>query len=181
MSLDDIGRHYGTDKSSEHHNYLAIYEQQIPRSPHGSLLELGWLDGASVQTWRDWLPDGWTITGLDIALKESLPGINFVHGSQDDPGAIAAAARYAPFDVIIDDASHEVIRTRLSFRLLWPYVKPGGRYFIEDLSTTLLSHWGGDERGDAFYGLLATLVGGRAENIHQISFWHNLCMIQKGV
>jgi predicted O-methyltransferase YrrM len=37
-----------------------------------------------------------------------------------------------PIDVVIDDASHLLNETRTSFETLFPRVRPGGRYFIED-------------------------------------------------
>ena len=37
-------------------------------------------------------------------------------------------------DLVVDDASHQVIPTRASFNVLFPLVKPGGTYLIEDWS-----------------------------------------------
>jgi demethylmacrocin O-methyltransferase len=177
MSLDEIGLRHGTDKASSHHGYLDIYEREIPRTPEGSLLELGWLDGASIRMWQDWLP-GWEITGLDIDSKEPIEGINFVHGSQDDQDVIDQATEYGPFDVIVDDASHEVLKTAASFLMLWSSIKPGGLYFVEDLGTAFLTHWGGTADGAAFYRLLNDMMSNETE-VEQVSFWRNLCMVRK--
>ena len=38
----------------------------------------------------------------------------------------------APLDLVIDDASHLVAETRASFNSLFPLVRPGGIYLIED-------------------------------------------------
>jgi predicted O-methyltransferase YrrM len=38
----------------------------------------------------------------------------------------------APIDLIIDDASHLVAETRASFNRLFPHLRPGGLYVIED-------------------------------------------------
>lgn len=35
-------------------------------------------------------------------------------------------------DLVIDDASHRVDLTRASFNVLFPYVRPGGVFIIED-------------------------------------------------
>jgi SAM-dependent methyltransferase len=43
-------------------------------------------------------------------------------------------------DVIIDDASHRYEPTKASFNTLFPLLRPGGRYFIEDWGW---AHWRG--------------------------------------
>src|SRR6185436_21011315 len=37
-----------------------------------------------------------------------------------------------PLDLVIDDASHSLAPTRDSFEALFPLVRPGGRFLIED-------------------------------------------------
>jgi hypothetical protein len=39
------------------------------------------------------------------------------------------------FDVVIDDGSHVPEHQLISFESLWPAVKPGGLYIVEDLET----------------------------------------------
>jgi predicted O-methyltransferase YrrM len=39
-----------------------------------------------------------------------------------------------PIDLVVDDASHELVATRSTFELLFPRLRPGGRYLIEDWS-----------------------------------------------
>jgi len=55
---------------------------------------------------------------------------------QADRGAMAAMVDRefagAPLDVVIDDASHALEATRGCFEQLFPHLRPGGRYFIED-------------------------------------------------
>ena len=38
----------------------------------------------------------------------------------------------APLDLVVDDASHELDLTRQSFNMLFPLLRPGGLYIIED-------------------------------------------------
>jgi predicted O-methyltransferase YrrM len=47
-----------------------------------------------------------------------------------------------PLDLVVDDASHLYEPTRASFNFLFPKVRPGGLYVIEDWAW---SHWPGDE------------------------------------
>ena len=39
-----------------------------------------------------------------------------------------------PLDLVVDDASHQVVQTRASFNVLFPRLAPGGTYLIEDWS-----------------------------------------------
>jgi cephalosporin hydroxylase len=41
------------------------------------------------------------------------------------------------FDLIIDDGNHHGPTVTSSFRLLWPLVKPGGYYVVEDWMISL--------------------------------------------
>jgi len=57
-----------------------------------------------------------------------------------------------PIDLVIDDASHLCAETRATFRALFPRLRPGGLYIIEDWSW---AHWPGDywqtQRGGAYF------------------------------
>ena len=46
-----------------------------------------------------------------------------------------------PLDLVVDDASHYYVETRTSFELLFPLLRPGGIYIIEDWGW---AHWQGD-------------------------------------
>lgn len=198
--LDLIGLRHGTDKSSEYHDYLQHYEREIAALPvfheGGHLLELGWLDGASIATWREWLPRRWRVTGVDIDPKDALPGTAFYRGDQADPGVMARiTADHGAPTVVVDDASHECGRTIDSFHVLWGLLAPGGLYFVEDLTTSYLLAWGGDPDPDArgartsmqflrrladsvHHGHMGTEISGFPD-VAQVSFWPGLAMVRK--
>jgi predicted O-methyltransferase YrrM len=46
-----------------------------------------------------------------------------------------------PLDLVIDDASHRLEETRASFNALFPYVREGGLYVVEDWSWVHLLEW----------------------------------------
>ena len=58
----------------------------------------------------------------------------------------------APIDLVIDDASHFYRETRETFRALFPRLRPGGLYVVEDWGW---AHWPGDhwqkERGGDYF------------------------------
>jgi hypothetical protein len=66
-------------------------------------------------------------------------------GYQHDPGFLSSVARQtAPegFDIVIDDASHLAVLTRLGFWHLFDHhLKPGGLYVIEDWGTGYWDDW----------------------------------------
>ena len=62
-------------------------------------------------------------------MKKSL--IQFIQQSGGD------------FDIILDDGGHKMDQQITSFRVLFPILKSGGVYIIEDLGTSYLLEWGG--------------------------------------
>jgi hypothetical protein len=159
--LDDIALHRGTDKSSDHHHYTRLYEFYFNGfSPvrNGSLLELGVKQGASMAMWRDWLP-GWTIQGIDNGAEGEpvlMPGTRLGIGDQSDPDFLnGIAATSGPFDIIIDDASHLSSLSIASFTILWPHLKPGGWYVVEDTHSSYHDFYYGktEANPDPSYGI----------------------------
>lgn len=135
-----------SDKSSWGHNYCKYYEQWFaPIKGEGiTLLELGiggedaHLGGASLIGWINYFENG-IIGGIDIYDKKELEDYSdrlFTYqGSQDDPIFLNEVIKdLGTPDIIIDDASHISSLTIKSFEILFPLLKSGGLYFIEDLS-----------------------------------------------
>jgi hypothetical protein len=99
--------------------------------------------GASLKVWQQLLhPDSniwmaeYNQQCVDKFKKsESLSGINILTGDQKDLPTLSRWARQSGgnFDIIIDDGAHTNVAIKNSFDVLWPTVKPGGIYFIEDL------------------------------------------------
>jgi len=64
------------------------------------------------------------------------PGFQFLRGACGQPEDLQKILTVAPaFDIIIDDASHASYHQQNSFKVLFPSLRPGGLYIIEDL------HW----------------------------------------
>jgi len=99
--------------------------------------------------------------------------------------------------IIIDDGSHINEHVITSFNTLFPYLKDGGIYIIEDLQTAYLPHYGGnaenlDEQNTSI-NMLKRLVDGLNykfihnripsyfdENIVSVHFYPKLAVILKG-
>ena len=65
----------------------------------------------------------------------TLKGINVLVGDQENLEVLDSWVETSggDFDVIIDDGGHTQCMIWNSFTKLWPTVKKGGLYFIEDL------------------------------------------------
>ena len=86
------------------------------------------------------------IVGLDIENKDyNIERVEIFCGDQSDKKILnRIIEKYKTFDVIIDDGSHKNKDVINSFNHLFPYLKFGGLYVIEDLQTSYISNWGGD-------------------------------------
>ncbi len=72
--------------------------------------------------------DAGPVPGLD-----AFPCVQVCYGTdQADRAAIEAVVGDEPLDLVVDDASHALDLTRASFNILFPRLRPGGLYIIED-------------------------------------------------
>lgn len=142
MSLDKIGLAHGTDKASDGHDYLRTYEPLIPDDVPVKLLEIGWYEGASMRTWREYLHPESIVVGVDIN-KPAVP-VDRAHFRQVDATSrdmVRVAAEFGEFDVVVDDGSHRSPDVIATFRMMWPHVRPGGLYIVEDLHVSYHPDW----------------------------------------
>lgn len=147
-TLNDLAKKYGTDKSSEIHNYCVKYEKYLPfeRYHNLNILEIGVQGGHSLRTWKEYFYRS-QILGIDInpdCSKYSEERISIEIGSQADDVFLNNIKRnHGPFDMILDDGSHMNEHVIFSFEHLWESVKPGGVYVVEDCTTSYWEHYGG--------------------------------------
>ncbi len=164
-SLTDIANSHGTDKGtagpSRHwraHNYTDVYEAYLWswRDKAINLLEIGlgvpggaWdakiahgrngVGGASMKTWSEYFPHA-RIFGIDINPASFLD-TERISTHVVDQGSTSALDSFlegigdVSFDVIIDDGSHRPDHQQISLGRLFPRLRTGGLYFIEDLLT----------------------------------------------
>ena len=148
--LDQLGRRHGTDKWDASHSflgesYLDVYERYLEpiRLQPLTVLELGVKSGGSLRMWKEYFPHG-AIHGVDLnpRCQEATEDRITVHLlSQDDEVGLAALAEaVGGFDLVLDDASHINALTAASFRILWPHVRAGGFYIIEDLGMSWVDY-----------------------------------------
>jgi len=147
-TLNKIAQSYGTDKSSDCHNYCDKYSNYLPFKRYDKLniMEIGVLDGQSVKTWKEYFYRS-KITGVDInpnCKQYEEDNISIEIGSQADNVFLLDVMReHGPFDMILDDGSHMNSHVIFSFEHLFQSVKSGGIYIVEDCATSYWSDWEG--------------------------------------
>jgi len=137
MTLDEIALSYATDKASNLHNYTEKYERYFAalRQEKLKVLEIGIQNGYSLKTWKQYFPFA-EIFGIDIVDCKHMDEerIKTLKGSQTDITFLNEInTTYGPFDIIIDDGSHFSTDMTISFNTLFPQLKSGGLYIVEDL------------------------------------------------
>jgi 2-polyprenyl-3-methyl-5-hydroxy-6-metoxy-1,4-benzoquinol methylase len=118
-------------------HYFPIYERYFRkfRDAPCRVLEIGVCHGGSLQMWKKYFHVG-QIVGVDIdqrCLNYAEDRISIVQADQADARSMERIGKdFGPFDIIIDDGSHVIAHQEISARALWPYLKDGGVYLIED-------------------------------------------------
>ncbi|GAB7042965.1 MULTISPECIES: class I SAM-dependent methyltransferase [Catenuloplanes] len=208
--LSALALRFGSDKWGGHW-YTPHYERHLGgfRDQPVTVLEIGIggyhepdAGGASLRMWKHYFGRG-LVYGLDVYDKSVLdePRLTTVRGDQADPDFLDdLARRYGPFDIVIDDGSHVSSHVITAFHALFPHVRPGGMYVVEDLHTSYWPEWGGNGTDLAdpatSVGFLKTLVDGlhHRDRIHEHTYepsyadrhvtglhlYHNLAFVEKG-
>lgn len=145
--LDQIAIECGTDKSSKGHNYCQYYDMFFShmREWPNNLLEIGIDKGDSIKMWQEYFPIT-AIHGIDIRdgyeyLHDGRTLTHVVDQSKKGELVIFGEGYNQYFNIIIDDGSHQSEDMILTFETLFPYLKSGGYYIIEDLLCVYDSRW----------------------------------------
>jgi hypothetical protein len=148
-NLTSLFNKYQSDKGTIYgtcHDYGEFYEKYL--GPLKSLdlvngLEIGIYNGASLKVFEEYFPKVFMI-GLDIDDKSHLQTPNISTGILDQSNDNSLKLFYNHciennhyFDFILDDGSHHMLDQQLTLGYLFPLLKPGGIYIIEDLHTSI--------------------------------------------
>lgn len=209
--LAELSSRYITPKFGSLHWFTPHYDQHFRpyRAEQVRVLEIGiggyrypGTGGGSLKMWKHFFPRG-LIFGLDIEDKSHIdePRITALRGDQGDADSLRQVAeRHGPFDIVIDDGSHLNEHVRTSFHALFPHVRPGGLYVIEDMWTAYWPGFGGDvdpaNSAGTSLGLLKSVIdaiqheerpdSARREpsyvdrNVVGLHVYHNVAFIEKG-
>lgn len=210
FNLNMLARIYKSDKWGKHF-YTKHYQTHFRRFKFKKikLFEIGVggyhypeIGGSSLRMWKRYFLFG-QIISLDIYDKSFVHErrIKIYQGNQNDEIILNKIIdQIGEPDIIIDDGSHineHVIKT---FNILFPKLKNGGIYVIEDTETSYWPDYGGDSENlnnpstimNFFKNLTDSLNHQEFlksnytpsyfdKNISSMQFYHNLIFIFKGI
>jgi len=153
-SLTEIGYKYNTDKAPVLTEVYSTFMDSHRDKPI-RILEVGVFFGASLKMWHEYFPNG-SVYGIDTFEGNQGNGHHFENSDaflsevsayprmvvnpcdqskREDLEAFASTID-EPFDFIIDDGSHLMKDQQQTLGVLWPLVRSGGIYFIEDYASS---------------------------------------------
>jgi hypothetical protein len=155
-TLLELANQFGSDKGSIHkdaHTYAYVYDMlfaplretpvkfceiglQIGGPEQGAESTRGTTDTPSIRMWQSYFRSA-KVYGLDISDFSAFQNDTFEFHQVDcgDQKRLAEVAGKLPeMDVILDDGSHASFHQQLTFVELWPRLKSGGIYIIEDVN-----------------------------------------------
>ncbi len=172
--LCELGNQFRTDKAYWH-NYLPIYQKYLSPFQDKSIkfLEIGFYNGASAFMWDAYFTHKTTMLhfiDIDQNCLSMLPRLSDrcqLHLA--DQGSDKELQNFinkvgGSFDIINDDGGHTMNQQITTFKTLFPHLKPGGIYIIEDLHT---SYW-------QSFGSAGTTENPQTNEFSTITFLKNL-------
>ena len=152
--LAELCEEHPTDKCEFHHGYVEAYDTLFDsvRGHVRRVLEIGVLKGHSLRMWAAYFPRA-QIFGIDIVDSSEHDSERITTFVADQAAreelAVFIESHGADFDIIIDDGGHTMEQQQTSFGFLYPHLRPGGLYIIEDIHTSFPERYPG-------YGVNAT-------------------------
>jgi len=153
--LCKLGIKYPTDKSpyntqntvtkhgsGHRHPYTAVYDFIFSpiRYNNINIAEIGILDNMSMQCWREYFPNA-NLFGFDInqnfidnGNSFNLSNTTYDYMNVKDILSIKSGlSKYAKYDIIIEDTTHQIDDQIRVCSIAHEYLKPGGILIIEDI------------------------------------------------
>lgn len=125
------------------HSYVDVYEKILEPYRHiaKNILEIGLMSGESLRVWTEYF-DG-AVYGMDCDLQPIsgqadltqaiADGLNIKIGDASHPLVIQNFFWDVKFDVVIEDANHDLGQQLQIYKTLKPYLSENAIYIIEDV------------------------------------------------
>jgi hypothetical protein len=149
--LYTLAEKYEADKL-KHPHFICVYEKYFSflKEKELKILELGVKAGGSLRMWKEYFPNA-KIFGVDKQryCKESEEDRIkiFIGNSKSERFLRGVISKVGLLDIIIDDGAHLAGYPEAAFRSLFPSLKYGGIYVIEDLQVAYEEKYLGGLRG----------------------------------
>ena len=216
IPFSEMHRQHAGNSSDKWTHYLGVYNRLLNeyRDQAINLLEIGVFNGGSLEIWHDYFANAQHIVGCDIdekcrEIQFAGDNIDLIIGDVKSDTTLAAVTAISPeYDIIIDDGSHRSSDIITAFVKLFPLLKTGGIFIIEDLHCSYWHGWeGGLDKHDssmAFLKCLADVVNHEhwdvqaprtallqpflaaqdaqeldLASIHSVEFSNSMCIIRK--
>lgn len=152
-TIKEIFEETKTDKLWRH-GYHRYYETQLApyRDVDGlRLLEIGADSGISLAAWMEYFFTPAAVQGIAYGVDakqakkkacdmmlDQCDKLAIYSLDQSDKTALTDMAKQNPegWDIVIDDGSHYPGHQIISFQQLWPKIRPGGMYVVEDIESS---------------------------------------------
>jgi trans-aconitate methyltransferase len=149
-SLTQLNEQHKSDKGTagkkhggnelEAHSYISHYYENafLPlKEKTKTIVEIGVFTGASMKLWHDYFLNA-KIYGIDKKPrwnndKNYNNRCKVIIGSSNDVSTYEEIPN--DIDIVIDDGSHKLVDQIKSFGILFPKLKKGGLYIIEDIGS----------------------------------------------
>ena len=153
------------------HHYIPYYDRYFSSFRQGPVrfLEIGVFRGGSLAMWRKYFGEKAVIFGVDsdpncAALNGQSGQVRI--GSQNDPDFLKQViSEMGGVDIVLDDGSHQAKHQIESFKILFPEMREGGVYMVEDLHTSFWRGYGGG------YGRRSNFFGFSSDMINDMHHW----------
>jgi Methyltransferase domain len=168
---------FNTDKITPH-GYFQTYARIAGElGPDAAVCEIGVLNGEGLRMFQALFPLA-AIWGVDHNDGAGWPDgtirVVSLQDSEDLPGKLEG-----PFGLIVDDASHEEGPTIRTFGMLWPLVRPGGYYVVEDWTVGLVEpHQWGPGMLKAAQSFLP-LLGDKDGDVESVTYRYGMILVKK--
>lgn len=175
MNLRELFEKHDGRLIDKWHQYLPVYERYLGRwrGQSFSMMEFGVSQGGSLQLWREYFGPDARLWGVDINPNcqqfEDIDSNVLVRiGDQEDRQFLRSlASEVRELDVVIDDGGHTMQQQINTFQEIFPILRNGGIYIIEDLHTSYWKRWGGGYRKSG------TFIEFSKSLIDQLNAWHS--------
>lgn len=174
--LSQIAQKHDTDKGLNYHGYTPVYDKYFSQYVGKGItfLEIGIggyefndRGGGSLNMWAEYFENA-KIIGVDLFDKSQIKKDSRVEihkFSQDNGMAFFNLFQQGIPDIVIDDASHRNDLTIQTFKIVFPYLKEGGIYVVEDTHT---SYWKEHFNGTNNLESQETIIGFFRNQLHSL-------------